>query len=107
MKVSNSNHQEKLDLVNITRNRKTNRAEAKQDSAESAGVAAGSGETASVELSGEAKAMARANQVAKSEDVDQAKIDRIKAMIAERKYNPDYGKVADKVVNETLLQDLA
>lgn len=108
MKVSNSNHNDVLDLGNVTKNRKSNRADANKASESSAATQAGGiGETASVELSSDAKALARANQMAKSEDIDQAKIDRIKAMIAERKYNPDYGKVADKVVNETLLQDLA
>ena len=51
--------------------------------------------------------MANANQIAKSDNVDQAKIDRIKAMINGGTYKPDFGKVADKVVNETLLQELA
>lgn len=107
MKVNNSNHKSTLDLANVAKHRKTSRAEGKQSSAETAGLPPGIGETANVELSSEARAMSRANQMVKAEDIDQAKIDRIKAMIAERKYNPDYGKVADKVVNETLLQDLS
>ena len=68
------------------------------------GASAFSG-AAGVEISSEAKSMAAANAIAKSDDVDEAKIARVKAAIAGGTYKPDYGKVADKMVNETLLQE--
>ena len=64
----------------------------------------GPGDTSSVEISSEAKSIASANQIAKSESVDQAKIDRIKAMMNSGTYKPDFGKVADKMINEAALE---
>ena len=53
------------------------------------------------------KAQEAANSIARSENVDQAKIDRIKAMINGGTYKPDMGQVAEKMMNETLLQDIS
>lgn len=73
--------------------------------AQAAPSAASIGDTASVEISGEAKALASANQMAKSEPTtDQAKIDRIKAMMNNGTYKPDFSKVADKMINEAVLE---
>jgi flagellar biosynthesis anti-sigma factor FlgM len=52
--------------------------------------------------------MSAGKQAAKVDDTtDEAKIARVKAMINNGTYKPDMGKVADKVVNEHLLQDLS
>jgi flagellar biosynthesis anti-sigma factor FlgM len=108
MKVNNN--KDSVELSQIARSKKGDKAaaaKAKGDAAAAAPTLA-AGETANVEISSEAKAMANAKQIAKSgEATDQAKIDRIKAMIGSGTYKPDYGKVADKVVNETLLQELS
>jgi flagellar biosynthesis anti-sigma factor FlgM len=79
---------------------------AREASAEPVAGAAVGG-TANVEISGEAKALASANQIARADNPDQAKIDRIKAMIHNGSYKPDMGKVADRMLNETLLQDIS
>lgn len=109
MKVSN--HRDNVDISQASRARKNAKAgEVKQKAAGEAaasGTASGAGDVANVDISGEAKALAAANQVAKSDSTDQAKIDRIKAMINGGTYKPDYGKVADKLVNEQVLQELS
>lgn len=109
MKVNN--HKDSVELSQTARSKRSEKAAAlkNKEAGDAAGAASptGVGATANVEISGEAKALATANQIAKAENTDQAKIDRIKAMIGNGTYKPDYGKVADKMVNETLLQDLA
>ena len=108
MKVSNNPNP--LELTEAARSRKGNKANAlnsqKNDSNE-APSAASLRDTANIDISSEAKTVAAANQIAKSENVDQEKIDRIKAMIHAGSYKPDYGKIADKVLNEQLLQELS
>ena len=108
MKVNNN--RDSVELSSLSRSKKsdkTNKAEAKEG-AESLANAIGPSSTANVEISGEAKSLASANAAARAGgDVDQAKVDRIKAMLNNGTYKPDFGKVADKVVNETLLQDLS
>jgi flagellar biosynthesis anti-sigma factor FlgM len=104
MKVTNTGNKDAVELSHVAKNRKAKGADGEKARTESSSTSSAS--TNSVELSSEAKAMAKANGIAKSEDIDQAKVDRVKAMIANKKYNPDYGKVADKVVNETLLQEI-
>ncbi len=107
MKINN--HKDSVDISQLARSKKNEKAAALQakkqteEAAESGAVDS----TASVEISGEAKALANANQIAKSDNPDQAKIDRIKALIQAGNYKPDFGKVADKMLNETLLQDIS
>lgn len=106
MKINN--HNDSVELSQLARSKRSEKSSAlRQKEAGESSANAGVGSTASVEISSEAKAMAQANQVARTESTDQAKIDRIKAMIQSGTYKPDFGKVADKVVNETLLQELA
>lgn len=107
MKV-NSN-KDSVELSHLARTKKGEKAASARakENAEATGGAIGAGATANVEISGEAKALAAANQIAKSEDVNQAKVDRVKALIAQGNYKPDYSQVADKVVNETLLSELS
>lgn len=110
MKVNN--HRDSVELSNMARTKgaqKTGAAAKAKDAGETAAAngAGATGAAAGIEISGEAKALAQANQIAKSDNVDQAKIDRIKAMINGGTYKPDFGQVADKMMNETLLQDLA
>lgn len=107
MRISNSNHTNKeVDVGNVARTKKGGHAGASQSRKVEEGVA-GIGDSTNVSLSSEAKAVSQANKIAKSDDVDQAKIDRIKAAINSGSYKPDYGKVADKMVDETLLQELS
>jgi len=106
MKVNN--HKDSVELSQLARSKRGEKTSAvRQKESGEASASAGAGSTASVEISGEAKALAQANQIARTESTDQAKIDRIKAMIQSGTYKPDFGKVADKVVNETLLQELS
>jgi len=106
MKVSNN--KESLDLANLSRAQKNekNKHIGKNKIANEA-APANLGDTAEVNISSEAKAISQARQIAKSDNVNQEKIDRIKAMINGGTYKPDFGKVADKMVNEQLLQELS
>lgn len=102
MKV-NSN-KESVELSQLGKSKKAGHVRNKEaEASTSPGVSIG--DTTGVSISDEAKAMAAANQVAKADSTDQAKIDRIKSMINAGTYKPDFGKVADKMVNETLLQE--
>jgi len=107
MKVSNN--KDSVDLSQVGRAKHGNKAgKVNGKNAEEASAASGAsafGGTANVELSSEAKSMAAANAIAKSDDVDEAKIARVKAMINGGTYKPDFGKVADKMLNEQLLQE--
>jgi negative regulator of flagellin synthesis FlgM len=110
MKVNNN--RDSVELSQTSRSKRGEKAGAAKKSEEGAGAtgtgaAGGAGATANVEISSEAKSIAAASQAAKAADTDEAKIARIKAMINGGTYKPDYGKVADKMVNETLLQDLS
>lgn len=106
MKVNN--HKDSVELSQLSRSKRGEKASAtRQKDVGEAVTGASVGGAAGVEISEEAKAMANANQIARADNTDQAKIDRIKAMINSGTYKPDFGKVADKVVNETLLQELA
>jgi flagellar biosynthesis anti-sigma factor FlgM len=107
MKINN--HKDSVELSQLSRSKRGDKAAAAKRAREASGeMEAGAvGGTANVEISGEAKAMAAANQVARADNPDQAKIDRIKAMIHNGSYKPDMGKVADRMLNETLLQDIS
>jgi flagellar biosynthesis anti-sigma factor FlgM len=107
MKVHN--HRDAVELSQLGRSRRGEKAGAlgRKSEAGESGLAPDVGGIANVEISGDAKALNAANQAARSEDTDQAKIDRIKALLHSGQYKPDYKKVADKMVNETLLQDLS
>lgn len=109
MKVNNNRDSVELSQASRTkRNEKAGRVDSKKsEEASGASASEGAGATANVELSAEAKSIAAASQAAKSADTDEAKIARVKAMINGGTYKPDFGKVADKMVNETLLQDLS
>ena len=106
MKVSNRN--DNVELSQTARSKKGDKAGAvkSKDKSETAG-ADSVGDTANVNISSEAKALATANKIAKTENIDQPKIDKIKAMIGSGTYKPDFGKVADKMINEDILQELA
>ena len=102
MKVNS--HKESVELSQLGKNKKAGNVRGKEAEA-SAAPGVSIGDTTGVSISDEAKAMATANQTARADTTDQAKIDRIKAMINGGTYKPDFGKVADKMVNETLLQE--
>jgi negative regulator of flagellin synthesis FlgM len=104
MKVSNN--KDSVDLSQISRSKHGQKAgKVSEKSTDGAAGASAFGGTASVDISSEAKSMAAATAIARSEDVDEAKIARVKAAIAGGTYKPDFGKVADKMINETLLQE--
>lgn len=109
MKVNNNSDSVELSQASRTkRGDKAGKAASKKtDDAAAATAGTGVGSSANIELSSEAKGIAAASQAAKSENVDEAKIARVKAMINGGTYKPDMGKVADKLVNENLLQDLS
>lgn len=105
MKVSNNKD---VDISALARSKKSEKAKAaKENSNADAASPAGIADSTQVSISGEAKAISQAKQIAKSEDVNQEKVDRIKAMMAAGTYKPDYSKVADKVVNELALQEMS
>jgi flagellar biosynthesis anti-sigma factor FlgM len=110
MKVNSNRDSVELSNLGRTKGAGKTAAAAKTDKAgeaASAGPTSGVGGATGIEISSEARAMSQANQIAKSDSVDQAKIDRIKAMLATGTYKPDMGQVADKVMNENLLQDIS
>ena len=106
MKVSNK---DSVDLSQIARSKHGGKAgKAGTKSADDTSAATGVspfGGTANVDISSEAKSMASANAIARTDDADEAKIARVKAMIHGGTYKPDFGKVADKMLNEQLLQE--
>jgi len=107
MKV-NSN-KDSVDLSQVSRSKNSGKSASVRgkgsDEASGASGASAIGGNAKVDISSEAKSLAAANSIAKSDDVDEAKIARVKAMINGGTYKPDYGKVADKMINESLLQE--
>ncbi|MGE3261629.1 MAG: flagellar biosynthesis anti-sigma factor FlgM [Bacteriovoracia bacterium] len=108
MKVNN--HKDSVELSQLSRSKKGEKAgaaKAQEGGADSLASAIAPGSTANVEISSEAKTLSAANQAARAGGVDQEKIDRIKAAINGGTYKPDFGKVADKMINETVLQDLS
>jgi flagellar biosynthesis anti-sigma factor FlgM len=107
MKVNNN--KDSVELSHMSRAKRAEKTAA-ANKANEGGVASEAGATglaAGVELSDEAKAMNAMSQIAKADNTDQAKIDRIKAMISSGSYKPDFNQVADKMINETLLQDIS
>ena len=109
MKVSNNTNKEAADISQLHRSKKGDKASAakEKESSNANAIASSVGDAANVNISSEAKAMSKAKEIASSEDIDQAKVDRVKAMIDKGTYKPDYGKVADKLINEHLMQDLS
>jgi negative regulator of flagellin synthesis FlgM len=109
MKVNNNKDPSELAQMSRTKHGGKAGAARGKESADVTGAqgASGAGEAAGVEISSEAKAMAAANGAARSSDVDEAKVARVKAMINSGTYKPDMGKVADKVMNEHMMQELS
>ncbi len=109
MKVNNN--RDSVELSHSSQSKRSDKAGKvnSKNADETAGQSslAGVGATANVDISSEARTIAAANQAAKADTSDEAKIARVKAMINGGTYKPDYGAVADKMVNETLLQDLS
>lgn len=109
MKVSNQSNKEAVDISGLSRSKKGDKAGAAGKAKDNAAAIAafGPGDAAAVELSSDAKTISQATKIAKSDNVDQEKIDRIKAMINSGTYKPDFGKVAERMVNEQVMQELA
>lgn len=108
MKINN--HSDSVELSSLAKSKKSDRAAAAKKREEAqlkSNEGLGIGSTANVEISSEAKSLASAKAIAKADNIDQEKIDRIKALIQSGNYKPDFGKVADKMVNESVLQELS
>jgi flagellar biosynthesis anti-sigma factor FlgM len=106
MKVNNN--KDSVDLSHVSRSKRGDKAGKANSKAadESAAPSPGTiGDVANVDISSEAKSVANANAIARANDTDEAKIARVKAMINGGTYKPDFGKVADKMMNEQLLQE--
>lgn len=104
MKVNNN--KDSVELSHLGKSKRGEKAgAAKAKHTDEAASSAGAGKVANVEISSEAKSLAAANAIAKADDTDEAKIARVKAMINGGTYKPDFGKVADKMMNEQLLQE--
>lgn len=105
MKVSNN--KDNVDLQSVSRSHKSRRSEAAAEKGradEAAPASAGRGGAAKVELSGDAKLLSRGIDAAKNAEVtDKDRIAAIKAKIKEGTYSPDYGEVADSMLNEHIL----
>ena len=103
MKVTNK---EQVDIAGLSQTKKNKSAGAAGNlkSQIEAGASKSAAEATSVEISSEAKAAVKAKDIARTDDVDQAKISRVKSLIAEGKYKPDMGKVADRMINESVLE---
>lgn len=102
MKVSNS--KDNVELSNTARAGRSRRAEAaaEKSRAAEAGTAGKEG-AANVELSSDAKLLARGIDAARSAEVsDKEKIAAIKAKIKNGTYEPDYAEVADKMITESI-----
>ena len=109
MKVNNSTNNNNKNIEHVKRAIKAEKAEKEKSSSKSeeSQNANQTVQSTNVDLSSEAKSAAKARQVAmEPAQVNDEKVERIKAMVSSGKYQPDYGKVADKVVNEQLLQEL-
>ena len=106
MKVTNTK-QEPVDVAGLSRSKKNEKAAGLKKGDSAIANSVGPGDAAAVDLSSDAKAFSHATKAAKSDDIDQAKVDRLKEMINGGKYKPDFGKVADKLVNEQLLQEMS
>jgi flagellar biosynthesis anti-sigma factor FlgM len=106
MRISNNNQNKEVDVGNVSRSRKSDKAKGSND-AKDAGSAMGVGDSSSVNISSEAKAVSSANKIARSNEADEAKIASIKAAINNGTYKPDFSQVADRMVNEQLMQELA
>ena len=89
MKV-NSN-KDSVDLSQVSRSKNSGKSASVRgkgsDEASGASGASAIGGNAKVDISSEAKSLAAANSIAKSDDVDEAKIARVKAMINGGTYN--------------------
>lgn len=57
---------------------------------------------ATVELSPEAKQIQKATEIAKNNDIDEAKIARLQSLIDNGKYQIDAAQIAEKLVDEHL-----
>ena len=105
MKVNNS--KDNVELSTAARSGRAKRAEAaaaKAQAAETPPLALKGGGAANVELSSDAKVLSRGVEAARSAEItDKDKIAMIKAKIKDGSYNPDYGEVADRMLNDSIM----
>lgn len=108
MKVNNQ--KDTVELSHTARSKRGEKAGVvgkKESEGTGASAAAQIGDSASVSISEEAKAISSAKKTGSAEEINQAKVDRVKSMINSGTYKPDFGKVADKMVNESLIEEMA
>lgn len=105
MKVVNSGRDSvELNSVNRTKkNTAADKVDSKKENRESSEVSAFSS-LGKVEISEDARIMAKGMDAVKSADIsDQEKIAMIKEKIKNQQYQPDFGEVADKLMEEHIL----
>lgn len=106
MKVTNN--KDTVELSNLGRAKGTRRADAaaqaKQSAEKSEINSVAASDAAKVELSSEAKILAKGIDAARNAELsDQDKINMIKKKIKDGSYEPDYGEVADRMLNQQIL----
>ncbi len=103
MKVINSGR-DSVELSNINRAKSTNKAGKADDSSESKKASGSASTSGSVEISEHAKLLSKGVEAAKNADLsDKEKIAMIKERIQNNNYKPDFGKVAEKLLDEHIV----
>ena len=101
MKVSNSGV-DSVEISNLSRSKQSGKIENKKAESENSKAQADS--SSKVEISSDAKVLAKGIDAAKDAQLtDAERIAEIKEKIAAKQYNPDYGRVADKLLEEHIL----
>lgn len=105
MKVTNTGSQQ---LQAVTQ-KKTDKSEKLDSKPEKKVSLADLGESSQVALSDRARDAKKAKEIAKnsSPDVDEAKVAKFQKLIDDGKYKVDAKKIADKLVDENLMNSLA
>ena len=104
MKISNSGV-DSVEISNLSRAKQSGKTEEKKVDSESS-IKFGSEKGSKVELSDDARVLAKGVEAAKASELsDKERIAQIKAKIAARDYNPDLGKVADKILQQHILNN--
>lgn len=102
MKVVNSGR-DSVELSNVNRTKSNNRVDAKERSEKSERNSESSA-SGKIEISENAKLLSKGVDAARNADIsDQEKIAMIKEKIRNRDYQPDFGKVAEKLLDEHIV----
>lgn len=103
MKVVNSGH-DSVELSNINRTKSNQRVDGKDRTDKSASTSDATSASGKIEISDNAKLLAKGVEAAKNVDLtDKEKIAMIKERIRNDEYKPDFGKVAEKLIDEHIV----